>query len=100
MERMWMGIGIFTFVVAILLLTTVGNHMYLKKKKIVDERYNRIHHLGRSYAWFASTGIIVIVWFLALFVFDSLLAFFLITAIYVGHMVSYAIGAAVAQSQN
>lgn len=75
MERMWIGIGMITFIVATVLLSFVGPHMYLRKKKIVDERFNRIHHLGRSYSWFASTGIIVIVWLLALIVFDSLLSF-------------------------
>ena len=90
----WSGLAVVTG--AILYI----NYRMLKKRKIVDERFQTIHTKGRSYGWMGSTAIIFIVWFLSLVVFESLLAFWLITAIWVGHMLSYLIGAAVAQSEN
>ncbi|MGM7635236.1 hypothetical protein [Bacillus sp. Hm123] len=91
---MWLAIGLFTLAIIFL------NRHYLKKKKMVDERFEKIHHIGRSYAWIASAVIIFIVWFISLAIFESKLAFFLITAIWVGHNISYMVGAAIAQSKN
>ncbi|WP_338749340.1 hypothetical protein [Bacillus sp. FJAT-52991] len=91
---MWLALASF------LLTMILWNHRHLKKKKIIDERYEKIHHIGRSYAWISSSVIIFIVWFISLVIFESKLAFFLITAIWVGHMMSYIIGAAIAQSKN
>lgn len=91
---LWIGLG------AVMGITMFLNYRRLKKNREVDERFHRIHHYGRSYAWVASSIIIWLVWFVSLFVLDSKPAFFLITAIYVGHMISYIIGAAVAQSRN
>ncbi|WP_203363759.1 hypothetical protein [Bacillus sp. REN10] len=90
----WLAIGVVTLAIIFL------NHRHLKKKRIIDERYERIHQMGRSYAWVTSAAIIFIVWFISLVVFESKLAFFLITAIWVGHNISYIIGAAIAQSKN
>lgn len=63
---------------------------------------NDVHndHMARSYSWMGSLVVIFIAWFLSIAVFHSMIAFGLITAIYVGHMVSYAIGAAIANSRN
>ena len=71
-----------------------------EEEKAIHERFVMNDHLARSYSWMGSLGIIFIVWFLSLVVFHSLLAFWLITVIYVGHMASYAIGAAIANGRN
>ncbi|SOB91467.1 hypothetical protein SAMN05880501_101314 [Ureibacillus xyleni] len=72
----------------------------MKKKKQFDERFVYNDHLARSYSWMGSLGVIFVTWFLSLVVFHSMIAFWLITAIYVGHMLSYMIGSAIANSRN
>ncbi len=72
----------------------------MKKKKQYDERFIYNDHLARSYSWIGSLAIIFIAWFLSLAVFHSLIAFWFITVIYIGHMLTYMIGAIIANSQN
>lgn len=100
MNNLVFGLILWIVLGAVLGTTMLLNHRRLKKNGIVDERFQRIHHYGRSYAWVASTMVIWLVWFISLFVVESKPAFFLITAIFFGHMLSYIIGAAVAQSRN
>jgi len=100
MDNFWVSI-LFWFGLAVIL---VGSfyfpRRYLKKKKQYDERFVLVDHLARSYSWMGSLGVIFIVWFLSLVVFKSMIAFWLITVIYVGHMVSYAVGTAIANAKN
>lgn len=89
----------------IVLAGFIGGSFYftrkmLKKKKQFDERYVQMDHLARSYSWIGSLVIIFIVWFLSLVVFKSLISFWLITAIYVGHMFTYMIGSIIANHQH
>lgn len=72
----------------------------VKKKKQHDERFVYNDHIGRSYGWMGSVVVIFICWFLSLAVFKELLAFWLISIIWAGHMTSYAIGTAIANSRN
>lgn len=72
----------------------------LKKKKQLDERYEYIHHLGRSYGWIGSLFIVFVTWFLSIAVFQSLITFWFISIIYVGHMLSYLIGTVIANDRN
>ena len=100
LNNFWVALGFW-----IVLAFIVGSSFYLnrrmmKKKKQYDERYVQMDHLARSYSWMASLVIIFIVWFLSLVVFQSLLAFWLITAIYVGHMFTYLIGSIIANNQH
>ncbi|MEL4024121.1 hypothetical protein [Lysinibacillus endophyticus] len=72
----------------------------MKKKKQYDERFVYNDHLARSYSWMGSLGVIFVAWFLSLVVFKSMTAFWLISAIYIGHMITYMIGAMIANSRN
>nr|WP_198044833.1 DUF3796 domain-containing protein [Lysinibacillus timonensis] len=72
----------------------------MKKKKQHDERFVYNDHLARSYGWMGNLVVIFIAWFLSLAVFHNLIAFWLISAIYTGHMLFYGIGAAIANSRN
>lgn len=100
MDNIWVQ-SVFWMVLA----TIIGGSFYLprrmmKKKKQLDERFVYNDHLARSYSWVGSLCVIFITWFLSLVVFHSLIAFWLISAIYVGHMCSYMIGMAIANSRN
>lgn len=90
----WIGLGV------VIVSAFYLPRRMMKKKKQLDERAVMNDHLARSYSWFGSLGIIVIVWFLSLVVFHSMSAFWLVAVIYVGHMLSYAIGAAIAYGRN
>ncbi|BAQ08668.1 hypothetical protein OXB_0196 [Bacillus sp. OxB-1] len=71
-----------------------------KKERRFDERYTRIHEQARSFSWRVTTATILIVWGIIIVVEGPRLAFFLMTGIWVAHMLSYAIGAAIASSRN
>ncbi|WJY27697.1 MULTISPECIES: LPXTG cell wall anchor domain-containing protein [Sporosarcina] len=72
----------------------------LKKERAFDERYRTIHRHARSISWMATTAAVLAAWMIVLIVQGPKLAFFLLTGIWVVHMLSYMIGAAVASSQN
>lgn len=71
-----------------------------KKKRWFDERYNRIHEKARSYSWVATTVAILIVWMVVTVMEGPGLSFFLLTGLWVVHMVSYSIGAFIANQDN
>ena len=71
-----------------------------KKKRWFDERYNRIHDKPRSYSWVATTVAILIVWMIVIVMEGPGLTFFLLTGLWVVHMVSYSIGAIIASQDN
>ena len=63
-----------------------------KKKRLFDERYHQVQSNARSTAWIISTYCIVIAWIVAIIVEGPSFSFFLITFIYVAHMIAYLIG--------
>lgn len=90
----WLILGLFVLSMFII------PRQIMKKKKQHDERFIHNDRLARAYGWMGSLVIIFICWFLSLAVFHNLLAFWLISVIYSAHMMSYAIGAAIANSKN
>ncbi|WP_301107345.1 hypothetical protein [Sporosarcina sp.] len=71
-----------------------------KKQRRYDERYQTIHRQARSYSWMATTAAVLIGWMVAILLEGPGIAFFILTAIWVVHMLSYIIGAAVASQKN
>lgn len=71
-----------------------------KKERRFDERYTNIHRQARSISWGATTVAILIAWAVVMVVEGPKLAFFILAAIWVIHMISYGIGAAIANKQN
>ncbi len=71
-----------------------------KKNRRYDERYQRIQEQAKSLSWAVTVLAIVIAWAIII-IFEGVgLAFFLFTAVYVIAMVSYGIGAAIADKKN
>ncbi len=100
MDNFWVASLFWIGLAAVIVSAFYLPRRMMKKKKQLDERYVMNDHLARSYSWFGSLGVIFIVWFLSLVVFHSMIAFWLITVTYVGHMLSYAIGSAIANGRN
>lgn len=71
-----------------------------KKRRWFDERYMKIHEKARSLSWTVTTITILIVWLIIIFMEGPGLAFFLMTAIWVIHMLSYGIGSLIANRSN
>ncbi|TQR04605.1 DUF3796 domain-containing protein [Psychrobacillus soli] len=71
-----------------------------KQKRWFDERYIRIHEKARSLSWTVTTITILIVWMIIIFMEGPGLAFFLMTAVWVIHMLSYGIGSFIANRSN
>ncbi|RHW39901.1 hypothetical protein D1B33_03370 [Lysinibacillus yapensis] len=100
MDNFWVALLFWIGLAVVLVSTFYFPRKFMKKKKQYDERFVYNDHLARSYSWFGSLGVIFVAWFLSLVIFHSLIAFWLITVIYIGHMLSYAIGAAIANGKN
>ncbi|MEK4520981.1 DUF3796 domain-containing protein [Psychrobacillus sp. FSL W7-1493] len=71
-----------------------------KKKRLFDERYIQVHTTARSYSWKVTTAAILIAWMIIIIVEGPGLAFFIMTGLWVIHIVSYGVGAAVADKNN
>ncbi len=71
-----------------------------KKARLFDERYTTIHQRARSISWGVTTAAILIGWTIVVLVEEPGLAFFIMSGIWVTHMLSYAIGAAIASCKN
>ena len=99
-ENIWVQVVFWTFLGAFVICMFVIPRQMMKKKKQHDERFVHNDRLAMAYGWMGSLVVIFICWFLSLAVFHNLLAFWLISIIYVGHMLSYAFGAAIANSRN
>ncbi|RUL54230.1 hypothetical protein [Lysinibacillus antri] len=100
MDNPWVSLIFWLFLATIIVSAFYFPRRIMKKKKQYDERFVYNDHLSRSYGWIGSLGVIFVAWFLSLVIFHSMIAFWLISAIYVGHMVSYMIGSAIANSRN
>ncbi len=99
-NNFWVQLVFWIILGLIVISAFVIPRQIMKKKKQHDERFVYNDQLARAYGWMGSLIVIFICWFLSIAVFRDLLAFWLISAIYVGHMMFYAIGAAIANSRN
>lgn len=70
-----------------------------KKERWFDERYTNIHRYGRSFSWMVTTFGILIGWIIVSYMEGASLAFFVFTGLWVAHMLSYMIGAGIANSK-
>ena len=80
-------IGLISILIVFFFYKKIG-----KKKRLFDERYHQVQRKARSTAWIISTYSIVIAWIVAIIVEGPGFSFFLITFIYVAHMIAYLIG--------
>ncbi|MFJ7971925.1 DUF3796 domain-containing protein [Psychrobacillus sp. NPDC096389] len=88
-------LAILIMAIVFLVMRSVG-----KKRRWFDERYMKIHEKARSLSWTVTTITILIVWLIVIFMEGPGLAFFLMTAIWVIHMLSYGIGSLIANRSN
>ena len=88
-------LAILIMAIVFLVMRSVG-----KKRRWFDERYMKIHEKARSLSWTVTTITILIVWLIVIFMEGPGLAFFLMTAIWVIHMLSYGIGSLIANRTN
>ncbi|MET0787359.1 MAG: DUF3796 domain-containing protein [Paenisporosarcina sp.] len=70
-----------------------------KKKRLFDERYHQVQNKARSLAWVISTFCIVAAWMASLIVEGPGFSFFLLTFVYVAHMIAFAIGGIIAEKK-
>lgn len=75
------------------------NHKIGKKKRRFDERYHQMHTRARSIAWSISTFCIVGAWMASIFVEGAGFSFFILTFVYVAHMIAYLISSIVVEKK-
>ncbi|MBO0588961.1 hypothetical protein [Sporosarcina sp. E16_8] len=103
---MYEGFEIWSFLVGLPLALVIVSIVLLinrkigKKERLFDERYKRIHQQARSISWGVTAAAILIAWMIVMIVEGPRLAFFILTGIWVTHMMSYLIGAVIASSKN
>lgn len=103
---MYEGFDIWAFLAGLPLgLVTFGIVYYFfrkkaKRERIFDERYKAIHRHGRAISWMVMTVAILVAWIIVMIVEGAKLAFFIMSALWVIHMMSWAIGAAIASKQH
>ena len=86
--------------ILIIIITFWINHRVGKKRRLFDERYLVIKEKARSFSWIVTTITILIVWAVIIIVEGPGLSFFLMSGIWGAHMLSYAIGGAIASTKN
>jgi len=103
---MYEDFNIWTFLAGLPLGLLVAGGVWLltrrkmKKERAFDERYWSIQKEARSFSWMATTAAILAAWMIVLIVQGPKLAFFLLTGVWVVHMLSYMIGAVSSASRN
>ncbi|WP_318616717.1 hypothetical protein [Sporosarcina sp. YIM B06819] len=103
---MYEGFDIWAFLLGfplslgIVLIILLVNSRIGKKNRLFDERYRKIHQQARSISWGVTTVAIYIAWMIVMIVEGPRLAFFILAGIWVTHMLSYLIGAVIANSKN
>ena len=103
---MYEGFNIWTFLAGLPLgLAVAGIVLFIswrrgKKERRFDERYTRIHQNARSISWGVTTVTLLIAWTIVTLVEGPSLAFFVLSGVWVTHMLSYAIGAVFASTKN
>lgn len=103
---MYEGFDIWVFLAGLplgLIIVSIVMFIFFKRGKrdrIFDERYKRIHQHARSISWVVTTAAILIAWMIVILIEGPSLAFFILTGIWVTHMMSYLIGALIANKNN
>lgn len=103
---MYEGFDFWTFMAGLPLGLAIWGVVYYfvrkkgKKERLFDERYKNIHRQARASSWMVMTGAILIAWIIVMVVEGAKLAFFIMTALWVIHMMSWAIGAAIASKEH
>ncbi|WP_075619911.1 DUF3796 domain-containing protein [Paenisporosarcina indica] len=87
-------VGFFTIAIVFYFVKKNG-----KKKRLFDERYHQIHNKARSIAWGISTLCIAGAWITAMIIEGAGFSFFLLTFVYVAHMIAYVIGGIIAEKK-
>ncbi|MFC7364407.1 MULTISPECIES: DUF3796 domain-containing protein [Bhargavaea] len=70
-----------------------------KKERRYDERFYAIHNWARSFSWVVTTIVILIAWTVVMIIEPVGTAFFVLMTVYMLHMISYIVGAAIASSK-
>src|SRR4051794_30717634 len=102
--NMYEGFSIWTFLPGLPLGLLIASIVLFiswkkgKKERLFDERYTTIQQHARSISWGVTTAAILIAWTIVIIVEGPGLAFFIMSGIWVTHMLSYAIGTAIASS--
>lgn len=103
---MYEGFDIWAFLVGLPLALVIVSIVLLisrrkgKKERLFDERYTSIHKHARSISWGVTAVAILIAWMIVMIVEGPRLAFFILTGIWVTHMMSYLIGTVIASRKN
>ncbi|MFX3673780.1 MAG: DUF3796 domain-containing protein [Paenisporosarcina sp.] len=93
--------GLSGYIIGFLVIWIVFHFMYKsgKKKRLFDERYHQVQNKARSLACVMSTFCIVIAWIASLIVEGPGFSFFLLTFMYIAHMIAFAIGGIIAEKK-
>lgn len=103
---MYEGFDIWAFLMGLPLGLVVFGVVYYfvnkkaKKERVYDERYTAIHRHARAISWKVMTVAILVAWIIVMIVEGPKLAFFIMSALWMIHMISWAIGAAIASKHN
>jgi len=103
---MYEGFDIWAFMAGLPLGLVIAGIVYYfvwrkgKKERLFDERYKNIHRHAKSISWMVTSVAILIAWTIVMIVEGAKLAFFIMTALWTIHMLSWAIGAAIASKNH
>ncbi|WP_391203754.1 hypothetical protein [Psychrobacillus sp. L4] len=86
--------------IIIMIIVFSINRRIGKKKRWFDERYTKINEKARSISWRYTTFAILIAWMIIIVMEGPGLSFFIMTGIWLIHMISYSIGAIIANQDN
>jgi len=100
-EKFDIVLGLSGFLIGFLSFAIVFyfNKKHGKKKRLFDERYHQVHNKARLMAWGISTFCIAGAWITAMIVEGAGFSFFLLTFVYVAHMIAYLISAMIADKK-
>lgn len=103
---MYEGFSLWSFLLGLPLgLVITAIVLYITRKKLrkanaYDERYVTVHTKGQAFAWKCSTIAIILAWLYVMISEKIGTAFFVLTFLWLVQMVSYIIGAIVANAKN
>lgn len=98
---MYEGFDIWAFLAGLPLGLVIWGIVYYfvrrkgKKERLFDERYTNLHRHARSISWKIMTVAILLAWVIVMIVEGAKLAFFILTGLWVIHMLSWMVGAAI-----